>query len=73
MFNMYKEYKALNTEKEHFEKELVKIKDKEASVFKTQESKEAFAREQYMMKKNGETVFIMVDEDDRPIKETSEQ
>jgi cell division protein DivIC len=70
MFNMYKEYKGLVAEKEHFEKELVKIKSEEATVFSNQESIESFARENYMMKKTGETVFVMVDEDDRPIKET---
>jgi cell division protein DivIC len=70
MFNMYKEYKSLAAEKEHFEKELIKIKSEEASVFSNQESIESFAREHYMMKKTGETVFVMVDEDDRPIKET---
>ncbi len=66
---MYKECQELTLEKEKFEKELIKIQTESASVFSSQESKEAFAREKYMMKKKGETIFVLVDEDDVPIKE----
>ncbi len=70
---MYQEVNELRTEKERFEKELEKIKEESATVFSSQESKEAFAREKYMMKKTGETIFVLVDEDDKPIKETDKE
>ena len=70
---MYQEVKELRKEKERFEVELEKIKEESATVLSSQESKEAYARERYMMKKKGETVFVLVDEDDKPIKETDKE
>jgi cell division protein DivIC len=69
MFKMYTEYRGIRVEKERFEQELVKIQNEEKNTFSSQQSLEKFAREKYMMKKTGETVFVLVDEDDRPIKE----
>jgi cell division protein FtsB len=68
-FEMIVELNHLESEKEFFESELKNIKQEEKDVLGTYTSLEKYAREKYLMKKEGETVFVLVDEDDRPIKE----
>ncbi|MGL4630948.1 MAG: FtsB family cell division protein [Leadbetterella sp.] len=67
---MYSQVRSLNKQSQHFDKELERIKIEEASVFESKNSIEAYAREKYLMKKPNETVFIMVDENDKLIKES---
>ncbi|MCP9767731.1 septum formation initiator family protein [Lacihabitans sp. LS3-19] len=68
-FDMAMELRQLETQKVFFEKQLEDIKKEEKEVLGTYSSLEKYAREKYLMKKDGETVFVLVDEDDKPIVE----
>jgi cell division protein DivIC len=61
--------KNLAKEKAFYESELESIKKEEKAILGDMNSLEKFAREKYLMKKEGETVFVLVDEDNEPIKE----
>lgn len=61
--------KNLKKEKAFYESELESIKKEEKAILGDMNSLEKFAREKYLMKKEGETVFVLVDEDNEPIKE----
>lgn len=66
---MIVELNHLEAEKKFFESELKNIQQEEKDVLGTYASLEKYAREKYLMKKEGETVFVLVDEDDKPIEE----
>lgn len=68
-FDMAMELRQLESQKVFFEKQLEDIKKEEKEVLGTYSSLEKYAREKYLMKKEGETVFVLVDEDDKPIEE----
>ncbi len=57
----------LREQQEYYEKELKKVKIEEREVMGTKEAMEKFAREKYLMKKNGETIFIIVDENNQSV------
>jgi cell division protein DivIC len=61
------ELNHLESEKEFFENELKNIKQEEKEVLGSFASLEKYAREKYLMKKEGETVFVLVDENDKPL------
>lgn len=61
--------RELESQKEFYINELQLIKKEENMVLGDKNSLEKFARERYIMKKEGETVFVIVDEDDKIIKE----
>ncbi|UBM59812.1 septum formation initiator family protein [Marinilongibacter aquaticus] len=48
---------------EFYDTELAKLKVKEKSLWRNQDALEKFGREHFLMKKEGETVFVIVDED----------
>lgn len=66
---MMVELNHLESEKEFYEQELINVKKEEKEVLGSYSSLEKFAREKYLMKKEGETVFILVDENDKLIVE----
>lgn len=66
-FRLELEYRSLKNQKEVFDKELKKVMSEEREVMGNEASIEKFAREKYYMKKEGETVFILVDKKDKPI------
>lgn len=66
-FEMIVELNHLESEKEFFEDELKNIKQEEKEVLGSYSSLEKYAREKYLMKKEGETVFVLVDENDKPL------
>lgn len=68
-FDMVMELRQMQNQKEFFEKELANVKREEAEVLGSTESLEKFAREKYLMKKEGETVFVLVDENNQVFKE----
>ncbi len=59
----------VNNEITHFEKELKKVQEEEKDVLGSEASMEKYAREKYFLKRDGETVFVLVDEEDKVIKE----
>ena len=59
----------MEKQKTFFEKELAKVQEEEKEVLGSDASIEKFAREKYYLKKDGETVFVLVDENDKPIVE----
>ena len=68
-FEMIVELRSLENQKSFFEKELAKVQAEEKEVLGSDASIEKFAREKYYLKKEGETVFVLVDENDKPIVE----
>ena len=68
-FEMIVELRSLENQKSFFEKELSKVQAEEKEVLGSDASIEKFAREKYYLKKEGETVFVLVDENDKPIVE----
>jgi cell division protein FtsB len=68
-FEMIVELNHLESQKEFYKGELKNIKQEEKDVLGTYASLEKFAREKFLMKKEGETVFVLVDEDDKTINE----
>lgn len=68
-FEMVMELRQLEMQKLFFKEQLENIKKEEKEVLGTYSSLEKYAREKYLMKKEGETVFVLVDEDGKPIVE----
>lgn len=59
----------LEDEEEYYEAELQKVNKEEKEVLGSMNSIEKYAREKYFLKKEGETVFVLVDEEDKVISE----
>ncbi|MFN8429844.1 MAG: septum formation initiator family protein [Spirosomataceae bacterium] len=68
-FDMALELRQMQKQKEFFEKELADVKKEEAEVLGSMASLEKYGREKYLMKKEGETVFVLVDENEQILKE----
>ncbi len=68
-FDMALELRQMQKQKEFFEKELAKVKTEEAEVLGSMASLEKYGREKYLMKKEGETVFVLVDDQEQILKE----
>ena len=62
----------LQNQQEYYVSELKKVKEEEQEVMGNHKSMEKFAREKYLMKKTGETVFVIVDEDNQTIEKVEE-
>ncbi|MCD8539135.1 MAG: septum formation initiator family protein [Leadbetterella sp.] len=48
----------------YYEEELRKVKEEEKDVLGNTASMEKYAREKYFLKRDGETVFVLVDEEE---------
>jgi cell division protein DivIC len=68
-FDMALELRYLQAQRDFFKQELENIKQEEKEVLGSYTSLEKYAREKYLMKKEGETVFVLVDENDKPLSE----
>lgn len=68
-FDMALELRYLQAQRDFFKQELENIKQEEKEVLGNYISLEKYAREKYLMKKEGETVFVLVDENDKPVSE----
>jgi cell division protein FtsB len=68
-FRLWQKLSALENQQEYYVEELKKVKQEEREVMGNHQSMEKFAREKYLMKKTGETVFIIVDEENQTIEE----
>lgn len=59
----------VNEEIRYYENELSKVQEEEKEVLGSEASMEKYAREKYFLKREGETVFVLVDEEDKVIRE----
>ncbi len=59
----------LEAEQEYYDGELEKVNKEEKEVLGSMNSIEKYAREKYFLKKDGETVFVLVDENDKVLSE----
>jgi len=50
-------------QKQYYETEIEKVNNLKEELFSTKEKKEKFAREKYLMKKDNEDIFIIVEND----------
>ena len=66
---MQSKLNKLNKEIRYYENELKKVQDEEKNVLGSAASMEKYAREKYFLKREGETVFVLVDEEDKVITE----
>ncbi|MEO5603970.1 MAG: septum formation initiator family protein [Cyclobacteriaceae bacterium] len=53
---------SLEDEKEYYEEKIEDVKTDRAELFGDQESVEKFAREKYLMKKESEDIYVIVEE-----------
>lgn len=61
-FKLWRDVSQLKSEKKLLQKSLQEVVDKRDQLFTDKKSLEKFARERYYMKKEGETVFVIVEE-----------
>ncbi len=61
-YRLWKEVRNLKNDKVLLEQKLQQVVDERTQLFTDMNSLEKFAREQYFMKKEGETVFVIVEE-----------
>lgn len=71
-FRLIQKLSDLENQQEYYVEELKKVKEEEREVMGNHKSMEKFAREKYLMKKTGETVFVVVDEDNQSVEERTE-
>ena len=71
-FRLIQKLSDLENQKEYYVDELKKVKQEEREVMGNHKSMEKFAREKYLMKKTGETVFVVVDEDNNSIEQETD-
>ncbi|CAH0994719.1 hypothetical protein EMA8858_00831 [Emticicia aquatica] len=71
-FRLWQKLSDLENQQEYYVEELKKVKEEEKEVMGNQESMEKFAREKYLMKKSGETVFVVVDEENKSVEKEEE-
>lgn len=73
--NLIKQYELrsklndLKNQSKYYDQELEKVIKEEKEVLGSMKSIEKYAREKYYLKKNGETVFVIVDKDGNVLKE----
>lgn len=60
-FYLRKELASYEKDKAYYESELKRVTREKEEVLGTKQLLEKFAREKYLMKKEGETVFVIVD------------
>jgi len=71
-FRLLNKLSDLENQQEYYIEELKKVKEEEREVMGNHKSMEKFAREKYLMKKTGETVFVVVDEDNKSVEADNE-
>ncbi|ADQ16376.1 Septum formation initiator [Leadbetterella byssophila DSM 17132] len=66
---MYFMLRDINSEILYYEDEIKKLEKEEKDLLGSEAALEKYAREKYFLKKEGETVFVLVDGDDKVITE----
>jgi cell division protein FtsB len=61
-FKMSAKLRSLENEKEFYQEKIAEVQKDRDELFGTRESIEKFAREKYLMKKETEDVFVVVEE-----------
>lgn len=61
-FQLSSKLNALENEKEYYEEKIREVEKDHAELFGDSESLEKFAREKYLMKKESEDIYIIVEE-----------
>lgn len=61
-FKMSSKLRSLENEKEFYQEKIAEVQKDRDELFGTRESIEKFAREKYLMKKETEDVFVVVEE-----------
>jgi len=67
LYDLFREVKKYEQQAEFYQVELDRLRKEEQQVLGTNRSLEQFAREKYLMKKEGEKVIILVDPEGKPI------
>ncbi len=62
-YKLRKQITALEVEKAFYEAEIVKLKEQKKQLSTDEEMLEKFAREQYLMKKKDEVLFLLNEEE----------
>lgn len=65
LFDQYEYSKNLKEVKEkhqHYQKEITKVRAQQQELFGSGKNLEKFARERYLMKRDNEDIFVMVEE-----------
>lgn len=68
-FQLQSEVNKLESQKEFFRAEIDKTREEQRELLSSPEKLEKFAREQYLMKKDNEDLFIIKDENEATTKE----
>lgn len=68
-FKLWRKLKSYEAQIEYYDQELDKVKNQEKHILNDLDALEKFGREKYLMKKEGETVFVIVDEDGKWLEE----
>ena len=63
-YQLKKKLNDLEDQREHYLKEIEQVKEDREALLNDDAQLERFAREKYYMKKEGEEVFIVVEEED---------
>lgn len=63
-YNTEHKLNELLTQKAYYQSEIEKVDKLKAELFSTSAKKEKFAREKYLMKKDNEDIFIIVENND---------
>lgn len=61
-FKLEQSLRNLQTQKEYYEKNIEEVQTRREELFTTDENFEKFAREQHLMKKSNEDVFVIEEE-----------
>ena len=62
-FSLRQEYSRLQDEKEYYQEKITEVKEEREELLSNDRLLEKFAREKYLMKKDKEDVFVIVEEE----------
>ncbi len=69
VWRYYQKRKELELEKKYYDKKIEEVKRERSEVFGNKKLIEKWAREKYLMRKRGEDVYVLVDENGRPLED----
>lgn len=61
-YQMRSHYKELESEKEYYNEKIVEVKEEQQALLSNMDKLERFARENYLMRKPNEDVYVIVKE-----------
>ena len=67
LVKLRREVSDLQEKRDYYKSEIINVQKEEEELFSNIKNLEKFAREKYLMKKTGETVFVIVDENNQSI------